>query len=262
MDQILQPQRLQHEIKLRTLTVKKIEDLSPVYRKITFYADDLDQFKSASPDDHVKVFFPDPITKNVSLPIMEATGPKWPDGAPDPIMRDYTPIEFNPDHKTLSFIFFKHKNGVGCTWAQEAKINDPLYIAGPRGSLIVPNKFDWYLIISDESGLPSITRRLKELPKESRIHIFLELEKPSDLFEFEKGSQTVIHTLYREGQTQPGQQTLFLKALKDFKFPNGSYFSWIKTESLCALKIKNYLLKEKQTDINFIKASGYWKNNL
>lgn len=260
MDQTqLQPQRLQHELKLRALTVKKIEDLSPVYRKITFYADDLDRFKSASPDDHVKVFFPDPLTKKVSLPVIEPSGPKWPEDQPEPIMRDYTPIDLDPQNKTLSFIFFKHKDGIGSTWAQKAKTGDTLYIAGPRGSFVVPDKFDWYLIVSDESGLPSITRRLNELPQTSLIHIFLELDRPQDLFAFEKPPQAIIHNLYREGQTQPGQDILFLKALKEFKFPEGQYFSWIKTESLCALKIKNYLIKEKMTNTNFIKASGYWK---
>ena len=33
----------------------------------------------------------------------------------------------------------------------------------PRGSFVVPDDFDWYLFIGDETALPAIGRRLEEL---------------------------------------------------------------------------------------------------
>jgi hypothetical protein len=63
---------LRHEIRRRTLTVQTIEALGPNMRRITFFCEDLHDFASVSPDDHIKLFFPVP-------------------GEEKPLMRDYTP---------------------------------------------------------------------------------------------------------------------------------------------------------------------------
>jgi NADPH-dependent ferric siderophore reductase len=36
-------------------------------------------------------------------------------------------------------------------------------ISGPRGSLIISDDFDWWLLIGDETALPSIARRVEGL---------------------------------------------------------------------------------------------------
>src|SRR5690606_20928599 len=56
---ILKVEKLQHPIKVRTLTVKRTTDLSPSMRRITLTGDDLAGFVSASFDDHLKLMVPD-----------------------------------------------------------------------------------------------------------------------------------------------------------------------------------------------------------
>lgn len=43
-----------------------------------------------------------------------------------------------------------------------------LHIAALRGSMVVPDMFDSYLPIGDETALPAIARRLEELPANRR----------------------------------------------------------------------------------------------
>ena len=53
-------QRVMHPLKFRLLQVKDITQTSPLMKKIALTGEDLADFVSASPDDHVKVFFPKP----------------------------------------------------------------------------------------------------------------------------------------------------------------------------------------------------------
>jgi NADPH-dependent ferric siderophore reductase len=57
-----------------------------------------------------------------------------------------------------------HDAGPATRWALRAKPGDSIEIGGPRGSVVVPTDFDWWLLIGDETALPAIGRRLEELP--------------------------------------------------------------------------------------------------
>jgi NADPH-dependent ferric siderophore reductase len=59
--------------------------------------------------------------------------------------------------------FAIHEAGPATKWAIKAAPGDTLDIGGPRGSAVVPDDFDWYLLIGDETALPSIGRRTEEL---------------------------------------------------------------------------------------------------
>ncbi len=56
-------------------------------------------------------------------------------------------------------------------WARTARIGDLLDIAGPKGSSVAPDDFEWYLLIGNETALPSIGRRLESLPLERPVSV-------------------------------------------------------------------------------------------
>jgi NADPH-dependent ferric siderophore reductase len=55
--------------------------------------------------------------------------------------------------RTLTIDFAIHLAGPH-QWAAAAKVGDRLDIGGPRGSAVVPDDFDWYLLIGDEARCP------------------------------------------------------------------------------------------------------------
>ena len=63
-------QKVAHTLKLRLLTVKKRRELGPDMVRITLEGSDLEGFYTPGFDDHVKLIFPDPITKELRLPQM------------------------------------------------------------------------------------------------------------------------------------------------------------------------------------------------
>lgn len=95
---------------------------------------------------------------------------------PMPAMRDYTPRRYDLDTLELDIDFVLHGDGPASTWAEQAKPGQFLHIGGPRGSMIVPDMFDSYLLIGDETALPAIARRLEGLPANRRALVIVEVE--------------------------------------------------------------------------------------
>src|SRR6202171_3873823 len=84
------PQRVLHEPRRRTLTIKQVEKIAANMIRVTL-AGDLEGFKSLGFDDHIKLFFPD--------------GTANADGAPNMLGRDFTPRRYDPIKNTLETDF-------------------------------------------------------------------------------------------------------------------------------------------------------------
>jgi len=138
--------RVRHELRRRMLTVSSAEHLTPRMRRFGFTSPDLRDFVSAAHDDHIKLFFPGNDA-----------------GERKTCMRDFTPRRFDRDRGTLFVDFALHDAGPATQWAASARIGDRLEIGGPKGSIVGPDDFDWYLLIGDETALPAIGRRVEEL---------------------------------------------------------------------------------------------------
>lgn len=109
--------RLRHELRRRTVTVSRLEHLTPRMIRAHFISPELADFFSAAPDDHVKLFFPQAGKSNGK-----------------PVMRDFTPRAFDRAAGCLTIDFALHENGPATEWAASARVGDQLDIGGPRGS--------------------------------------------------------------------------------------------------------------------------------
>ncbi|XID75763.1 siderophore-interacting protein [Alkanindiges sp. WGS2144] len=249
------PYRVRHPLKIRSVTVSNIEKLSPSMLRFVFTDDDLTDFNSASFDDHVKVFFPDPQTGKLVLPQVTEQGITFPEGE-QPVMRDYTPRYFK--HNQLTIDFALHEAGPATDWAKHAKIGDVLGIGGPRGSMVIPMDFDGYILMGDETALPAIGRRLEELPRDTQVLVIAEVDCIQDQLDWNCPAETEIIWLQRLGQPA-GEATLFLQALEQAPFPEGDFHVWIAAETNVARQLRKVLVEDYGINKNYIKAAGYWQ---
>ncbi|MFJ7107542.1 siderophore-interacting protein [Pseudomonas sp. NPDC098740] len=244
--------RVSHEIKRRRLEVLRVVDLTPRMRRITLGGPELAGFVSLGTDDHVKLLFPQNEAQQAALETLVLGAGK--DNGPMPAMRDYTPRRIDLDALELDIDFVLHGDGPASTWAEQAKPGQFLHIGGPRGSMIVPDIFDSYLLIGDETAIPAIARRLEGLAANRRALVIIEVENGAEQQKLDSVAQVNVIWVLREG----GSNNL-LNTVKQLQVPSGNLYAWVATESKVSRQIRRVLLDEHGLNEQFVKAVGYWR---
>lgn len=249
------------ELQPRLVTVSAVEDITPTYRRITFTGDDLATFQSLSPEDHIKVALPEPDATSPNLPEQGPEGLYYPEGRKRPELRDYTPLRFSPEDKELVVDFVLHGDGPASNWATRAEAGHQVGILGPRGSHIIEDVFDWYLLIGDETVIPSITRHLAEASPEKTYAVFIEVNGPDDEQELTSPANVEVTWVYRNG-AKPGTTTALEEAVRAFVtggVPEGESFVFAAGEANGLKGIRRFLLNEAGFDREWTSFSGHWK---
>ncbi|NWB20835.1 siderophore-interacting protein [Pseudomonas sp. D4002] len=241
--------RVTHEIKRRRLEVLRVVDITPRMRRITLGGPELAGFISLGSDDHIKLLFPQNAAEQAALdsPDFNLRG----DG-PQPAMRDYTPRRYDLDIGELDIDFVLHGDGPASTWAEQAKVGQHLHIGGPRGSMIVPDIFDSYLLIGDETAIPAIARRLDELPAGRKVLAMIEIANAAEQQPLASAAEVEVIWVVR------GQDDL-LETVQNLTLPGGSLYSFVATESKLSRQLRRVLLDTHQVNEAFLKAVGYWQ---
>ncbi|MBK5536818.1 siderophore-interacting protein [Pseudomonas sp. TH05] len=244
--------RVSHEIKRRRLQVLRVVDLTPRMRRITLGGPELAGFVSLGSDDHVKLLFPQNAEQQAALENLVLGAGK--DNGPMPAMRDYTPRRYDLERGELDIDFVLHGDGPASTWAEQASPGQYLHIGGPRGSMIVPDIFDSYLLIGDETALPAIARRLDELPAGRQVLAVIEVANAAERQTLESAAQVEVIWVERDS----GQQDL-ISTVRQLQVPTGKLYAWVATESKVSRQIRRVLLDEHALNEEFVKAAGYWR---
>jgi NADPH-dependent ferric siderophore reductase len=235
--------------------VKRVIDLTRRYRRIVLEGPDLEGFLSEAPDDHVKVLFPDPETGDLVLPAPEPSGPSF-DDAVRARMRDFTPRAFDAAARELTLDFALHGSGIANAWATSAVPGSVLGVGGPRGSMVVPYTFDWFVLAGDETALPAIARRLEELPVGARAIAIVEVEAAEDEQPLRTRADAHITWVHRRGTA-----SVLEGALRSLELPPGDVFVFVAGESAAIRAIRGHLA-ERGHPRDAQRVSAYWKQGV
>lgn len=245
--------RVRHEPRRRILTVRNVERITPQMARITL-GGDLAGFLSASYDDHVKVFFPLPGSDAPTIPAPDA-----PENAERSPGRDYTPRRYDASRSELIIDFALHDAGPATDWAVQAKAGQQLAVGGPRGSFVVPDDFDWYLFVGDETALPAIGRRLEELRPGVRAIVVAAVTGPEEQQQFQSRAEVQTIWVHRP-LSQATDPAPLLDAVRTLTLPSsGDGYAWAAGESQTAKLLRRHFIDERSLDKAFVKAAGYWK---
>ncbi|WP_233840302.1 siderophore-interacting protein [Dyella sp. 2HG41-7] len=248
-----------HQLALRTLEVLNARRMTPHMQRITLKGEQLRGFVSGSPDDHVKLLFPN-SQGDLVFPTLGPNGPEFPaDAEPSP-MRDYTPREHDAERNELVIDFVLHGDGPASTWAEQATPGQRIGVGGPRGSFIVANDFDHYVLIGDETALPAIARRLDEMHAEAHVIALVEIPEKADRLPLGSQSDFDVTWLERDG-ADASRSELLETALRELPALPGDTFYWIAAESRRARMMRRYLVEERGISKDWVRATGYWKAN-
>lgn len=238
--------RVNHDIKRRRLEVLRVTELTPRMRRITVGGPELAGFVSVGSDDHVKLMFACSPAEQQALDNPEAS-----DGV-RPTLREYTPRRIDLAAGELDLDFVLHGDGPASTWAAQAAPGQTLVVAGPRSSMVVPDIFDSYLLVGDETAIPAIARRLEELPANRRVLAVIEIEDAAE--QQVLASQAQVEVIW----VQRGHGNV-LQVLKDLTLPEGQLYTWVALEKALTRQAKSLLIDDKGVNEAFIKAAAYWR---
>ena len=225
-------ERVRHDLKLREVTVARINRVSPGFASITFHGEALADFTSLSFDDHVKFMFND------------ANG--------EQVRRDYTPRRVDTGACEVDIEFALHGHGGAAEWARNVTIGQRAIIGGPRGSMILPLAMDWHLLIGDDSALPAVTRRLEELPADARVDAVL-LVGAEDRRTFLTRADAHIHWV--------DSDDAMLQVLKALPLQAGAGLAWGGGEAALMARVRQVLV-ETGMPRHAAKVSAYWKRGV
>jgi NADPH-dependent ferric siderophore reductase len=243
--------RVRYESRLRLLTVRAVRQLTPHMIRIDFSVD-FSEFKSLGFDDHIKLFFPDPETGVLTLPVPNAIPSAT---SPKPIGRDYTPRAFSSSLGELTIDFAVHTAGPATAWAMAAKVGDTLHQGGPRGSMLIPDAFDGYVMIGDDTALPAMARRLEELALGTPAFVVAEVDGPDDEIVFNTLADLTLHWVHRSARRGP---TNLNDALHGLFVPQNDVHTWVACEGEQAKRVRQQLIDDHGINPAWLKASGYW----
>jgi NADPH-dependent ferric siderophore reductase len=131
-----------------------------------------------------------------------------------------------------------------------------LQIGGPRGSVVVPDDFDWYLLIGDETALPAIGRRVEELRTDVPVATFVVMEA-GESQSFQTKTAWTPRWITRNGASDDA--SLLRAALADDTLPKGEGFVWIAAEASVARSMRSFIVDDFGHPRQWTKAAGYWK---
>lgn len=239
--------RVNHEIRQRRLQVLRVIDLTPRMRRITLTGPELQGFTSLGSDDHIKLLF----ARNPDEQRAIDARPLGRDGGARPTMREYTPRRIDLAANELDIDFVLHGDGPASTWAAQATAGQTLDIAGPRASMVVPDIFDSYLLIGDETALPAIGRRLEELPAGRQALVLVQVENEQERQPLPSKAQVEVIWVHRHEQD-------LLALVKALALPQGALYTWVALEKTLTRQAKALLL-EKGVREDALKAAAYWR---
>lgn len=228
-----QVQRVRHALRMRELTVARVAPVGAHFVAVTFEGEALHDFVSLSFDDHVKFMV---------------------DGADGvQVRRDYTPRRFSANARELTIEFALHGDGAASSWARQARIGQKVVVGGPRGSMIVPMAFDWYLLAGDSTALPAMRRRIEELPAGSRV-IVVAAADAGDRLPFAGAVQPEVHWV-------EGDDAL-VERVRALVLPEGAGFAWGAGEAAAMRRLRVVLAEEKGIAKDAMRVSAYWKQGV
>ncbi len=242
---------------LREIRVRRIADVTPHIRRITFAGEDLARFDSDAL--HVRLLFPPAGLEKPEWPKPGKNGrPAWPDEPRRPAARIYTIRRVDVAAGELDIDFVLHDApGVASDWARFAREGDMIGLLGPGGRETAAA--DWRLLAGDETAIPAIARILEKLSATARGLALIEVEDEREIQTFAHPAGFEIRWLFRRG-VEAGFDAPLRVAVRAVEWPQeDSIFGWIAAEETVARDIRKHWRDERGLTRAQHLAVGYWR---
>ncbi|QFZ21535.1 siderophore-interacting protein [Saccharothrix syringae] len=253
-------EKVGYPIRVRAAEVVRTGRVGSGLLRVTLGGPGTAGFEAHSPDEHVKLLFPDP-DGTLRLPEPNGTMLRWP--KPSPTSREYTVRRYDPATGELDIDIALHDGGLGADWARSVEPGAVVHVAGPPGGLIVPHSYDRYLLAGDLTALPAIARWLEELPRTAAGWAFVEVADAGEEIELSAPEDVEVHWLHR-GDAPAGTTDLLARAVRaGVRVPEGErVYAWVAGEAGAIKPLRRWIRDELGLGKADHDVTGYWKRGV
>ncbi|WP_194521454.1 siderophore-interacting protein [Cellulosimicrobium sp. JZ28] len=213
----------------RRVRVHAVRETSGALRRLTFRDAapgdaSLATLRVPGPDDHVKVFLPDPATGVLHAPTLTDDGALQRPAGVVSISRELTvratrTIDGVPE-VDVDWVLHGGTDpgapptgeGPASAWAARAAVGDEVVLAGPTTSRAVPDGVGRLLLVGDETGLPALARWVEAVGADVPVTAIVEIgDDVDEAFVEDELGRATTELLYRTDG--PGQLAEAVRAL-------------------------------------------------
>lgn len=243
----------------RLVHVKKVVDISPHLRRITFASPTLHNYPPQCGGAHLKIFLPLAGQTQPELPVLGEKGPVWPAAQVRPIVRTYSVRAIRPELCEIDIEFAIHDHsGPAVNFARNARPGDWLGITNPGGPETLLPAATYRYLVGDPSSLPAIAALLESLPADAKGHAIIRVNTPQDVLELIKPAAVELSWVI--GGTEKTQQVITQFCALNLSMEESAF--WIAGEDSLVVQLRRYLRREKGGDRQQLYAIPYWREGL
>jgi NADPH-dependent ferric siderophore reductase len=251
--------KVPYPIRIRTMEVRGTRRVGAGLIRVTLGGDGHAGFESHSPDEHVKLIFPDG-DGTLRLPVENGAMLDWP--RPFPVSREYTVRRYDAEAGELDLDIALHPGGLGSDWAEAVEPGERIRVAGPPGGLIVPHTYDRYLLAGDITALPAIARWLEELPRTAAGWAFVEVRDASEEIPLVAPEDVEVRWLHR-GDVPAGRSDRLERAVRAVPIPDGDrLYVWLAGEATTLTPLRRWVKHDLGLGPEDSDVTGYWKRGV
>ncbi|MEU2835877.1 siderophore-interacting protein [Streptomyces sp. NPDC007076] len=252
-------EKVGYPIGIRETEVVRVTTVGAGLLRVTLGGAGTEGFQAHSPDEHVKLIFPDP-DGTLRLPEPNGAMLSWP--RPALVSREYTVRRYDQAAGEIDIDVAAHDGGLASDWARAARPGDVMHLAGPPGGLIVPHAYDRYLLAGDITALPAIARRLEELPRSAKGWAFVEVVDAAEEIELSAPEGVEVRWLHR-GDLPAGTGDALERAVTAVTVPEGErVYVWVAGEAGQIKPLRRWARDELRLDRADHDITGYWKRGV
>lgn len=242
----------------RNVTVRRVADLGPHFRRVTLGGPELAGFPDDSHGSYIKLLIPKatpPETQAVGADSSEA----------EHFVRTYTVRHHRPGDLELDLDIVLHTTGEnthaqpgpGAAWAASAAPGDAIALTGPGNATFADPAADWFLFLGDLSAYPAICANLERLPQDARGTVLIETPGPLE------GLPPREHFDFRwvAPADDPAESAL-AAAARALPWREGRPFVWAAAEFDQMKQLRHHFKRERRLTSNDLYISSYWKQGL
>lgn len=172
--------------------------------------------------------------------------------------RYYTVRSWDPDARQLVLDIVVHEVGLVTEWARRDCVGEKVTVTEPKGSIDVPARAEWLLLVGDLTALPAIARTLEQFERDRPhvpVRVWAEIpDDPALLADYLPANATVAWS----PPPADGSSRL-AEVVEAIDWPAGDGYFWMAGESSQMRAIRKHLMRQVKLPSAAYDVMGYWR---